>query len=170
MALIVEDGSIVANADSYVSLVDARAKAALYGWALPADDTGAEAALRNGAKYADMSELRFGGSRVSAGQSLAWPRVGARKTTGFVIDSDVVPDEMICAQIAAAVEYGNGTDVRATNDGRSIASQEVTGSVKQSYFNNGKTGESVSITRADDCLVNLIVKSGGLYSFNVVRG
>ncbi|MBU4707835.1 DnaT-like ssDNA-binding protein, partial [Salmonella enterica] len=47
MALVVEDGSIVAGADSYLSLEDARALAAKYGYALPADDTEAEAALRN---------------------------------------------------------------------------------------------------------------------------
>ena len=46
MALIVEDGSIVPGADSYINLVDARTFAAKYGLVLPTDDTEAEAAAK----------------------------------------------------------------------------------------------------------------------------
>ena len=70
MALIVENGSIVPGADSYVSLADARALAAKYGKELPADDTAAEAALRNGAVYVGLQEPAMCGQRVSAEQYL----------------------------------------------------------------------------------------------------
>ena len=73
MALVVEDGSVTPGADSYVSLANARALAASYGLALPADDTEAEAALRNGAVYVGLQEPSMCGRRVSASQSLAYP-------------------------------------------------------------------------------------------------
>ena len=66
MALVVETGAIVPGADSYVSLTDARTLAASYGLALPADDTAAEAALRNGAVYVGLQEPSMCGRRVSA--------------------------------------------------------------------------------------------------------
>ncbi|HGH4724571.1 TPA: DnaT-like ssDNA-binding protein, partial [Enterobacter hormaechei] len=76
MPLIVEDGSIIPNADSFISLADARALAARYNLALPADDTEAEAALRNGAVYVGLQEPMMCGSRVSPLQELSFPRQG----------------------------------------------------------------------------------------------
>ena len=51
MALIVESGSVVPSADSWATLTEARALAAKYGITLPADDTEAEVAMRNGGAY-----------------------------------------------------------------------------------------------------------------------
>lgn len=170
MALTVEDGSIVAGADSYISLADARTLATKYGWVLPADDTEAEQALRNGTGYVDLQEPRFVGSRVSASQELAWPRKDGTYSYGFEIPDDSIPSAVQCAQVAAAVEYGQGTDVRASSDGRSIASEEVVGAVKQSYFDNGASSGNVEITRALDCLKPVINSAaGGVYSLSVVR-
>lgn len=170
MALIVEDGSITPNADSYISLADARTLADQYGWELPADDTEAEQALRNGAQYVDLQEPRFSGSRVSIDQTLSWPRTGATNTFGFDIPDNSIPNQIKCGQVAAAVEYGLGTDVRASSDGKNIASEEVVGAVKQSFFNNGKSSSTVEITKALDCLRPVMNgSSGGAYSFGVVR-
>ncbi len=45
MSLIVEDGTVVANADSFLSLIDARALAENYGLSLSDADTEAQASL-----------------------------------------------------------------------------------------------------------------------------
>ena len=50
MALTVEDGTGLEAADSYISLVDARALALDFGWVLPTLDADADIALRNGAQ------------------------------------------------------------------------------------------------------------------------
>ena len=44
--LIVEDGTVVAGANTYLSLVDARSMAVVEGVSLSDDDTTAEAQLR----------------------------------------------------------------------------------------------------------------------------
>ena len=169
--LTVEDGSVVAGADSFISLVDARALAAKYGWTLPADDTAAEVSLRNGVQYVDLQEPRFNGSRVSAEQTLSWPRTGATNSFGYEIPSDSIPAQAQCAQVAAAAEYGAGTDVRVSSDGKNVQSQEVVGAVKRSFFNNGKSSATVQITRALDCLKPLMINSdGNFYNFRVNRG
>ncbi len=46
--LVIENGNGISNANSYISLADARLKATDYGIKLPADDTEAETALRQG--------------------------------------------------------------------------------------------------------------------------
>lgn len=169
MALVVEDGSVTPGADSYVSLANARTLAASYGLALPADETAAEAALRNGAVYVGLQEPSMCGRRVSASQSLAYPRQGV-SLYGFALASDVIPPQLIHAQVVAAVEYGLGTDVRASSDGRVTESERVEGAVTVSYFNNGATGATTTITAALDALRPLLCGSVNGASFNVYRG
>lgn len=167
--LIVEDGTGKSDSDSYVSLVDARALAVKYGYMLPNDDTAAEVALRQGAGYIDMQELCFGGVRKLPTQALAWPRIGAKTTFKAEIANDAIPSQLLMAQVAAAAEYGAGVDVRATDDGKAIASEEVTGAVAVSYFNNGKTGNAVVITKAMDALKNLMTVCSNGFEFRVYR-
>lgn len=169
MALIVEDGSIVADADSYISLADARALAAKFGLTLPTDDTAAEAALRNGAAYVGLQEPAMCGTRVSAVQELSYPRRGVT-LYGYDVAIDSVPSQVIRAQVTAAVEYGNGTDVRASSDGRATSMERVEGAVTVQYFNNGNTGATTTITAAIDALRPLLCGMNNGSSFNVFRG
>ncbi len=167
--LIVEDGSIVPDADSYVSLEDARALAAKFGMSLPADDAEAEAALRNGALYVDLQEPLMCGRRVSASQSLAFPRTGIT-LFGYPVSRTTIPAQVIRAQVIAATEYGKGTNVRGTSDGRAVASERVEGAVAVSYFNTGDNGSTVTITAAVDALRPLLCGANNGSSFNVYRG
>ncbi|MEA9005141.1 DnaT-like ssDNA-binding protein [Salmonella enterica] len=169
MPLIVETGQGLPNADSYVSLEDGRATAAKYGLELPEDDTKAEAALRNGAVYVGLFESQMCGRRVSANQALAFPRTGIT-LHGFPQPSNAIPSLVIQAQVIAAVEYGTGTDVRGSTDGREVQTERVEGAVTVSYFKNGYSGCTVSITAADDALRPLLCGSNNAYSFNVFRG
>lgn len=174
--LIVEDGSIVPDADSFLSLADARALAAKYGYSLPEDDTAAEAALRNGAMYIGLQEDALCGSRVSAAQELAFPRKGVNKL-GIKIDSTSIPKAVLLAQMAAAVEYGSGTDVRASSDGRIVTEERVEGAVTVQYAATAglaNTGAEVTITKAMDALAPFLCGLGGGSdnngcSFRVVR-
>lgn len=169
MPLVVEDGTGKSDADSYVSLDAARTLAAKYGMALPTADADAESALRNGAVYIGLFESQMCGRRVSATQALAFPRSGIN-LYGFPVASNTIPAQLVQAQIIAAVEYGKGTAVRGSTDGRAVASERVEGAVAVSYFNNGSTGSAVSITAADDALRSLLCGANNGSSFNVYRG
>lgn len=160
MALIVEDGTGLVDSDSYISLADARTFAANYGITLPTDDTEAEITLRKGTQYVDLQEDCFVGDRLNDTQALAYPRD----------DDSGMPKALGRATVYAAAEFALGTDVRATDDGKSIASEEVTGAVAVSYFNNGKTGGTVTITRAMDALKSLLVTcNNNGFEFGVYR-
>ena len=157
MALVVETGVGLADADSFISLVDARAFAAKYGITLPTNDTAAEVALRQGCQYVELQQKCFSGSRMTTTQALSWPRTGATNAYGVEYADGEIPAQLGYAQVYAAAEYAAGTDVRATDDGKAIASEQVTGAVAVSYFDNGKTGGAVVITRAMDALSPLLV-------------
>ena len=169
MALVVETGAVVSGADSYIDLTDARALAEKYGKALPVDDTEAEAALRNGAVYVGLQERAMCGFRVSPEQSLAYPRRNVF-AYGFPVPADSIPSQIINAQVLAAVEYGLGTDVRASSGGRVTETERVEGAGSVSYFNNGATGSTITITAAIDAMRPLLCGSANGASFNVYRG
>jgi len=172
MALTVEDGTGLEAADSYISLVDARALALDFGWVLPTDDTEADIALRNGAQYVDLSESSFAGTRLIDVQGLAWPRLNSFKCYGnntINIDSDSVPKEMQKAQVAAAVEYGEGKEPRPNNDGQEVQEQTV-GPITKKFFQSGTTGGGFTITTAIDAMKPLLCSGSGLFSMRTVRG
>ena len=92
--LSVEDGSGVAGADSYATAEQFAARAAAYGWTIPADEVAQEVLLRRAAEA--MNALRWKGHKTYAGQPLAWPRTGAE------VDGEILPDTLI----PAAIQYG----------------------------------------------------------------
>lgn len=171
MALSVEDGTGIVGADSYLDLSDARALAASFGLVLPDDDTQAEVALRNGAAYVDMFEGKFSGTRKVDDQGLSWPRDNAYKCYGsqtISIADDVVPSEMMKAQVYAASEYGAGSNPRPSDDGREIQ-EETVGPITQKYFETGASGGGFVITGAIDAMRPLNCNSYGAYTQRTVR-
>jgi hypothetical protein len=79
MALVVEDGTGLPDADSYVSVASADAYHVARGnaaWAA-AEEGAKEVALRNATAYIDSNpEYPFAGAPLAAGQALEWPRTG----------------------------------------------------------------------------------------------
>lgn len=76
MALIVEDGTVVAGAESYISVADANTYHTDRGnTAWTGSDAVKEAALRKATEYmVQVYRLRWKGYRVSGTQALDWPR------------------------------------------------------------------------------------------------
>lgn len=168
MALTVEDGTIIENADSYISLEDARALACKWGIDLPVNDLDAEVALRQGGAYIDMLEPSISGYRTDVSQSMTWPRTYACKYN-IDVASDDIPNDIKLAQVTAAVTYGEGVDVRPLSDGLSIQSEEIAGAIKTSYFQNGKSSETIEITEAVDLMQPYFSSGANSISFEVSR-
>lgn len=102
--LTVEDGTIVADADSYISAEDAATYHAARGntaWAALTGDA-PDQHLRKATDYmGQVYGLRWKGYRVSETQVLDWPREEV-VVFGFEVDTDVVPDAVryACAELA----------------------------------------------------------------------
>lgn len=101
--LVVEDGTGLANADSYISVADADAYCAAQGLAWAGEATAKEQALRR-AFMALNSGWSFKGTRtLYRAQAGAWPRAGATDGEDNAISSDEVPVEVQRAQVELAV-------------------------------------------------------------------
>lgn len=103
MSLIVEDGTGLPNAESYISVSSAddyHAKRGNAAWAA-LDAAAKEAFLRRGTEYID-AVYTFKGHRLKDGQALAWPRdvegvpMAVQRATAELalraINGDLMPD------------------------------------------------------------------------------
>jgi hypothetical protein len=160
MTLIVEDGSIVADANSYISLADALLRAPVLGVTISAVTEEGESQLIQAAYALDRDYRSFykGSKTDPDNQSMQWPR------TGVTIDNieqseNSIPQEVIDSQIFMAGYIASGVDLNPVDDGREIASEEVVGAVKQAYFKNGRTGATVELTGVEQTIQPVIAGS-----------
>ena len=163
MALIVAPA---AGAESYISVADATAYHAARGnaaWAALPDDTAREQKLRIATDF--MGQLygsRWKGSRVSAAQTLDWPRYGVC-SNGFPVDSTIVPVAVAnaCAELALrAIDGDLAPDLGAQ------VKQETVGPISVTYADGAR--QQVAYQSVDGMLRPYL--SGSANQIKLVRG
>lgn len=117
MALIVETGAGLVNAESYISVLDAttyHANRGNTGWSAIATDTVREQLLRKATDYMVAAyRLRWAGYRFNQTQALDWPRLYVPDLDvmlgGRYIDFNVVPTliKTTCAELALKAVDGD---------------------------------------------------------------
>jgi len=137
MALIVETGAQVANADSYISVVDAQT----YLSALGKTVTVTEALLLQAMNA--LMGLSWQGYIVSSTQALSWPRVNMLDCELRVIESDTVPVVIGYAQALICWNINAGYDPNAIASKKVIS--ETVDVISISYSDKGGSTEGYSI-------------------------
>lgn len=169
MTLIVQDPlNPTSTANSYQSLIDARALAANYAITLPVDDAEAEASLINAMLYSQEFEPEMCGSRTTTIQNTAYPRADVHiRNNEF--PSDEFPLELLLSNLIAAESFWKGVSLfGGADDGKVIASEKVD-VIAVSYFDNGKTGDKVSLPRFNSTIKPLLCCNDSV-NFRVSRG
>ncbi len=130
MALIVEDGTRPAGANTYATVGEADAYLALRGIDAWADATTEEkeAALIKAADY--LNGLSWHGRKV-ASRVMAWPRADMVDADGYGISSGEIPEAVVDACCYMAGEFIGGADPLAAQD-RALSSMKV-GSVEMAW-------------------------------------
>lgn len=168
MALITEDGSIVAGAESLCDVTTADTYHAAWGntaWAAIASTALKEQALRRATSYLQSRYRdRWAGTRKSTAQALDWPRYqvpikdlpSALGQNLAYVSSTIVPPEVIraCAELALTASAGSALAPDLT---RGILVEKV-GDISVEYDPN-----SPQQTRyqAIDLMLKPLLKSGG---------
>ena len=160
MALVVEDGTGLANADSYISVADADAYHAAVGressWTDKDEDT-KEFELRKATRYLlQFYSLHWKGARVSSTQRLCWPRTGA-VVYGFEVASDQVPQDVKFACAELAFKSINGTELAP--DLKPRKKRTKVGPIETEFFEN--TVQSVIYREVGGMLKPYINGAGG---------
>ncbi len=168
MALIVEDGSMVAGAESYATTAQADTYFSNIGTTPWAALTTAEKeqALRRSTNYMKQTfRSRWNGYRKTATQALDWPRTECPRpdelygeSTEAWIEDTVVPVEVreACIELAYRAASGNLLE----DLGRAVASESVSGAVAVSYVNGGS--RQTTYEAVNRLLAPLLKASGGI--------
>lgn len=160
MALTIEDGSVVAGANSFISLVDARAMALDMGISLDADDTAAETQLRQSYYQLVRSyQNRLQGNIVSSDQTGIFPRYNVY-ANGYLVPSNSIPVDVQRAQL----EYGNaingGADFNKTADGQELKGFNVQGVYSEEYKDGSNARTTPSVPAVSQWLQPYLMSNG----------
>lgn len=158
MTIVVEDGSIVTNANSYVSEAELSAYATARGVTLVGDT---EVLLIKAMDY--IESQAFKGAKWTRDQPLQWPRANV-SVDGYWLDPNVIPQLLKNAQMQAAISIDSDVDPLA--DIPRLESSVTVGPISVSYE---KGGNSTTISQKISAqLKKLLV--GNAMSFEVMRG
>lgn len=144
MALIVEDGSIVTNADSYISVDNATTFINDYLGGEYEDNAAAflglsssrqEQVLRKAAWYLDMRyRTRWKGYKRFQSQSLDWPRTDVQDEDDYDLPEDEIPRRLIRAQVEIACLIAGGIAIFENREHGGLVQSEKVDVIAVSYF------------------------------------
>jgi hypothetical protein len=165
--LTIETGSGVPGANSYATVDQLEAYAALRGITLPATDAEKEVLLIRAMDYIEVEiGPHFMGSRVSSTQALAFPRHDVWYE-GYLLLYNAIPSLLIEAQCDIAAN-SVGVDVLpvAVPGAKGPITQEKVGALAVSYASEGADAPSrPRFPKADALLRAITNRRTGLYAW-----
>lgn len=178
MALIIETGNQVADANSYITVADAESVADSYGISFSGD---VETALKAAYKWLNAQESQLQGKRLSdidtaTTQTGVYPRKPVY-IRGNLIDENSIPVELIEAQVLAAFANEQSSILLPTigSTTGAIKKEELDGVGSQEFFegsslDSNETNSALQLALAT--LEPLTTRAlGGLFGGrNVVKG
>ena len=154
MTIIVEDGTIVAGANSYLSLADLKLGLPDYTTAeLIAlyDDAELTTMLMRSMEYLDS--FHWKGLRVNPFHTVAWPRTDVLYAPYTLYPEDQVPVEVkkaLTALVAGVIEEGYGAIAPPQNIRREKVNQ-----LEVEYYSNGGVGTESELQQSARRLVSV---------------
>ena len=167
MALVIEDGSIVANANSFVTVAEIRAYALARGITVSATDSEVEPFAIKAMDFIESKEGQFQGSRVSAAQTLPFPRTGVY-IYGNLVPDTVIPNAAKRAQLQLALDSSQGVDLMPTVSGAAVKREKV-GPLETEYEVSATSGyNGQPDLQAANSWLDLLYGTGG-FTLRTVR-
>ncbi len=158
--LIVEDGSIVLGANTYVTIAEYIAYAE--GFGVTVEDTNAfKVQLIKAAQYIASKESQLMGDMVERYQPLSYPRNNLTDLDNFSWQNNEIPTLVKNCQMSLALDIQAGEDLYNLSQSSSVGikSEEVKGAVKVEYA----IADSQRIarhSRSQSLLAALMVRGG----------
>lgn len=164
MTITVETGAVVAGANSYVSLADARAYAASRGVTLSATDATLEPMVIKAMDFIESHSAQFVGERTTRDQPLSWPRTGA-VVESWKWSSTEIPRQIINATLAVVLEVNDGADpFNPPAATLPTIKERVEGAVELAYASPRGGDFKVSKDRAAMVHLRALLRNSGLFA------
>lgn len=171
-SIIVEDGSLVPGANSFVSVAEAKAYAQARKEPFPADDGDIESLLMHAMDFLETYRRLFTGQKASATQKTLYPRIDST-VDGLPFPSDAIPDELKNAQMQLAVDCYSIGDLQPTTTGYAVAKEKVD-FIEVEYASGGRlSGQAPpaqpAFPKAEAWLESLVTAGGSGAFLSTVR-
>jgi len=160
MTIIVEDGSIVANANSYATAAELSAYADLRGVTISTDES---VLLIKAMDWLDQYANRWKGDRTDDDQVLEWPRINViLYDAGPYLGQNTIPAELKNLQMTVALAAADVNLLPTHDIGQkgSVIEETVHGAVTLRYENTGKLMRLPAVTSAE-AFLSVLLKSAG---------
>lgn len=143
MALITEDGSGKSDAEAYSTVAEYRAYHLARGTTVSAVDATCEAVLRTANSYIESWRAsQFRGTKASKEQALSWPRLGARDTSGWPVDSTEIPAKLKQAEMELAYIFESDPPKRTLKRGDDIIAESLPEGISTTYNPSAPPGKT----------------------------
>lgn len=169
MALVIEDGTLVTDADSWVTRAEFIAYAAARGVTIP-DDDASDVYLVKAAAFIGDHEANLKGILVERDQALCFPR------SGLIIEdwswsSTEIPRQVKLCQMAYAVDLFNEIDIYnpPQNPGLATKKERVEGAVSVEYAVSDNAPQKLGRTSTGEALLASLLMHNGMLSMSLVR-
>lgn len=158
--IIVEDGTITPNANSYVQREDYILYAESMGVAIP-DDEAADVELIKAAQFINSKGPRLKGDLVDRDQPMAFPRTNL-SLEGFAWADTEIPRQVILCQLALALDIHQGIDPfnPPVNPNRAVKREKV--DVLEVEYMGNDTAAVLSRDSQWQALLSLLMRRNGL--------
>lgn len=158
MALVIEDGTAKANANTYASVAELRAYAELRAATVPDEDADCEVLLIKAME--SLEAQNFVGIKRTKDQALQWPRFDVM-VEQWPVNSNEIPRQLIQAQCALAIE-AQITDLLPTTPANASGpvTQKTVGPITIAYANPTNVRRVPAVARAEALLRTLIKRNG----------
>lgn len=167
MALVIEDGSLIAGANSFVTRAEVIAYAAARGVTIPDEDASDVLAIK-GMDY--LWSLCYKGDLVSETQSTPFPRSG-------LVDGDTaddyehtIPAGVKNAQLQLALDVNAGIELTASANPSATLKRSKVGPIEREFFEPGSLtlDGKAPLTVANAWLAPFLC-NGGAFTLKTVR-
>jgi len=165
MALIVEDGTVVANANSYQTVAEITAYALARGVTLTGD---IEVLAIQAMDYLEAQRARYQGNKVEPlVQELQFPRYNVYIDC-VLFPSDEIPKELQNAQNQLVIELHNSVDILPTSEEAFITEEKI-GPITTKYSDTVRTSIEPTMTAVDALLEPLFFACGQKFALTTLR-
>jgi len=167
MSLVIEDGTEVAGAQSYVTVAEVVAFAAARGIVLPSTaEADVEILIHKAMDMLESLEPQFRGARVTDTQALAWPRKEVM-LNGFAVAETTIP-AILKKGLCQLATDASATDLMPRGDGREVIEEKVD-VLSTKYAERGVTAPQPYLT-AFCAIIDPLLASGGTLQLELSRG
>lgn len=128
--LIVEDGSGVSDANTYIDLDYIHTFAENMGLALPSTDEEVKSLILQAMVF--MENQKYQGMKSNASQALKWPRSLVR-ADGYDLPNNVIPEDIKRAQAQSAFLISEEVELMPTVSAGAIVTEETVGPITTKY-------------------------------------